>query len=232
MHRTLGPRGLSHVLRGSRRPRLPHGRSGGAHPRGIRRARWSCGWRTPSSQGVSGERGSRAPAFPLAPVGGLAALRFAERLSALDLTPAHAGVGRMIALDPGIQQRALGARLGIGASRLVAFIDQLEQKGLVERRNDPEDRRTHNLHLTDASVQTLQAIGRVAREHQDDLCRAPDHDERSQLAQPPQRLAQDHGLRTRCCVPISPQRATSTSPMAADGYWTWLRDASAAAYSG
>ena len=100
----------------------------------------------------------------------------------------------MIALDPGIHQRALGARLGIGASRLVAFIDQLEQKGLIERRNDPEDRRTHNLHLTDASVQTLQAIGRVAREYQDDLCRALDHDERSQLAQLPQRLAQDHSL--------------------------------------
>lgn len=138
--------------------------------------------------------GASAPAFLLAQVGGFAAMRFAERLSALNLTPAHAGVLRLLALNPGVNQRTLGARLGIVPSRLVALIDHLEERGLVERRDDPDDRRSHSLHLTAPGLQILQAVGRVAREHQDDLCRGLDEQQRAQLAGLLRRIAQDQGL--------------------------------------
>lgn len=139
--------------------------------------------------------GALSPAFLLAQVGGLAAARFAARLAPLGFAPQHAGVLRLIATAPGINQRTLGERLGVFPSRLVALIDQLEQKGLVERRRDQEDRRNYALHLTGEGRRALEAIGRVAVAHQDDLCAALTPDERRQLAQLLQRIAAAHGLR-------------------------------------
>jgi DNA-binding MarR family transcriptional regulator len=145
-------------------------------------------------RGTPGDLGRHAPAFLLAQVGGFAAMRFAERLAALDLAPPHAGVIRLVALDPGVNQRTLGARLGVVPSRLVALIDQLEQRGLVERRRNPDDRRNHALHLTAAGLEALQAIARVAREHEQALLRTLDDRDRAQLAAVLRRLAEDHGL--------------------------------------
>jgi DNA-binding MarR family transcriptional regulator len=67
-------------------------------------------------------------------------------------------------------------------SRLVAVLDELGKRGLVERRDSPTDRRSYALHLTDAGRKALEQIGRVAREHQDALCAALDEAERAQLA--------------------------------------------------
>lgn len=148
---------------------------------------------TESSPGAS-IPGARSPAFLLAQVGGLAAARFAEQLAPLGFAPQDAGVLRLIAASPGINQRTLGERLGIFPSRLVALLDALEQKGLVERRRVPEDRRNHALHLTAAGGRALQAVGRVAMAHQEDICASLSADERRQLADMLQRIAAAHGL--------------------------------------
>jgi len=50
--------------------------------------------------------------------------------------------------DPGIDQIGLAARLGIDRNHTSLLIDQLEAKGLVERRVDPTDRRARRLYLT------------------------------------------------------------------------------------
>src|SRR4249919_2525285 len=87
-------------------------------------------------------------AFLLAQLGGLAAMRFAERLAPLGLIPAQAGLLRAVAAEPGRSQQALSAQLGLLPSRLVALVDELERDGLIERRRNPDDRRHHALHLT------------------------------------------------------------------------------------
>jgi DNA-binding MarR family transcriptional regulator len=148
-----------------------------------------------SQGGDHGQRlGERAPAFLLAQVGAHAAARFAARLEPLDLTPAHAGAIRVLALSPGISQRELSDRLGLSPSRLVGLLDQLERRGLVERRSDADDRRNHALHLTPAGTDTLRAIGRIAVEHQDEMCRSLGGEERATLARLLDRIASDHGL--------------------------------------
>jgi DNA-binding MarR family transcriptional regulator len=133
-------------------------------------------------------------AFLLAQVGAHAAARFAERLAPLNLAPQHAGILRLIGAASGLSQRALGERLGILPSRLVALVDELEGRGLVERRDDPEDRRTYALHLTEAGRAMLGDIGRVAREHGESLCAALSDDERRQLAVLLARMADEQGL--------------------------------------
>jgi len=124
-------------------------------------------------------RGSTA--FLLAQVGAHAATQFGERLTNLHLKRPHAGILRLIALSPGLSQQELGRRLAILPSQLVALLDELQERGLIERRQDPADRRTYALHLTAAGRNTTEQIGRVAREHDDAICAALNVDERQQL---------------------------------------------------
>ncbi len=68
-------------------------------------------------------------AFLLAQLGAHAAGRFAERIAGLDLTPAQAGLLRLVARTPGRSQRELAGDLGMPPSRFVPFADKLEDAG-------------------------------------------------------------------------------------------------------
>jgi DNA-binding MarR family transcriptional regulator len=138
--------------------------------------------------------GEGSIAFLLAQVGAHAAARFAERLTPLGLAPQHAGILRLIGSSAGLSQRVLGERLGILPSRLVALVDDLEGRALVERRDDPEDRRSYALHLSEAGRATLGEVRRVAREHGESLCAALNDEERRQLAAMLTRIADEQGL--------------------------------------
>ncbi len=136
----------------------------------------------------------RQPAFLLAQVGAEAAAQFAARLRVLDLTPADAGILRLLRVEAGLSQQALAARLRIAASRLVAILDQLEKRGLVERKANPEDRRLYALFLTPAGGETLGRIGDVARKHQEALLAALSAEERAMLATLLLKIADQQGL--------------------------------------
>ncbi len=53
-------------------------------------------------------------------------------------------------LGDGVRQGALAEALGVEGPSLVRVLDQLVAAGLMERREDPHDRRARTLHLTDA----------------------------------------------------------------------------------
>jgi DNA-binding MarR family transcriptional regulator len=133
-------------------------------------------------------------AFLLSQVGYHGAARFAERLEPIGFKPAHAGILRLIKAGDGLSQQALCDKLGIFPSRLVAFIDELEERGLVERRNSPADRRSYALHLTEAGREALEQISSVSRKHQEVLCAALSDSERAQLADYLRRIATEQGL--------------------------------------
>jgi DNA-binding MarR family transcriptional regulator len=84
--------------------------------------------------------------------------------------------------------------LGMLPSRLVLFIDELEQRGMLERRDNPEDRRLYALHLTDMGTRVLADIGRVAKAHDDAICAALDVGDREQLGALLRRIADEQGL--------------------------------------
>jgi DNA-binding MarR family transcriptional regulator len=79
-------------------------------------------------------------------------------------------------------------------SGLVALIDELEERGLVTRQNSLDDRRTYELHLTDQGQAALLDIGRVGQEHNEALCAALSPQEREQLTEFLQRIANEQGL--------------------------------------
>jgi DNA-binding MarR family transcriptional regulator len=138
------------------------------------------------------ERGQ--PAFLLSQLGAHAATRFAERMSVLQLSPADVGILRLLRTAAGISQQELSARLQIHPSRLVAILDNLERRELVERKPNPADRRLYSLHLTKTGGETLQRIGKVAREHQDTLLAALSSEERSILTEMLLKVADEQGL--------------------------------------
>ena len=84
--------------------------------------------RVTSADGPAGRRGMSSPAFLLAQVGAHAAARFAERLGPLGLTPAHVGSLRIIASLAGASQQEVATRLGMFPSRLVALVDELQER--------------------------------------------------------------------------------------------------------
>ena len=133
-------------------------------------------------------------AFLLAQVGSHAARRFAERLAPLRLSPPHAGVLRVLRKSGGLSQQGLAEVLHMHPSGLVAIIDEMEERGLLERRDSLDDRRTYELHLTDKGQAALRDIGRVGQEHNESLCAALSPREREQLTGLLQRVADDQGL--------------------------------------
>jgi DNA-binding MarR family transcriptional regulator len=132
--------------------------------------------------------------FLLSQVGAHSSTRFAERLEPLEIKPAHVGMLRVIGQTDGLSQQALGEKLGVFPSRLVAVLDELERRGLVERRDSPGDRRSYALYLTRVGRDVLEQIGRVAREHQDALCASLNDAERAHLAELLTRIAAEQHL--------------------------------------
>lgn len=133
-------------------------------------------------------------AFLLAQLGEHAAALFAQRIASLDLTPAQAGLLRLLAVNPGRSQRELADDLGMPPSRFVPFADELEERGLIERRKNPTDRRLHALHLTDQGTELLASLRTAGMAHEQEICQALSPDEHRQLATLLRRIAEQQEL--------------------------------------
>lgn len=150
-------------------------------------------------------------AFLLTQLGTHAAQAFAERIATLDLTPPQTGLLSAIAQQPGSSQQALAKHLDTAATRLVALVDGLEQRGLVERRRNPNDRRLHAVHLTESGESLMADIAHIAREHDDALFATLEHDEQRQLRDLLARVAADRGLTPGVHPGYRTLRASDTS---------------------
>jgi|SRR3954454_12554231 DNA-binding MarR family transcriptional regulator len=114
---------------------------------------------------------------------------FARALEPLGLRPPHFGVMTLIESEPGLAQHALVDRSMIDPSSMVSVIDDLEQRGLAERRRHPEDRRKWAVHLTAEGKRTLQRARRAAAQTIDALLAPLDEAERETLRRLLRKLA-------------------------------------------
>jgi DNA-binding MarR family transcriptional regulator len=137
---------------------------------------------------------SRRAGFLLVQLGTHRHRRFAERLAPLELHPRHFGMLSQLAVNEGQSQQALSRALGIHRSAVVALVDDLEDRGLAERRRDPLDRRAYTLYLTPPGRELLAELEGAAEEDEAELLIALDASERSQLISLLQRVAESQGL--------------------------------------
>jgi len=132
--------------------------------------------------------------FTLSQLGLETARQFAELLGALGLEPRHFAVLSAVHSEEGQSQQAFGDYLAIPASTMVAIVDQLEGKGLLERRLHLEDRRTRTLHLTELGETLLSDALTVAFAQEAKICQGLDPLERTQLLLLLRRLSANLGV--------------------------------------
>lgn len=71
-----------------------------------------------------------------------------EVLEPFELDPAFYSVLVELSDQPGVDQRRLGDALGIDRTTTGEIVDELERRGLIDRRVDPDDRRARVLRLS------------------------------------------------------------------------------------
>jgi DNA-binding MarR family transcriptional regulator len=106
----------------------------------------------------------RSVAFMLSSLGYAVSRRFHEVLRPLGLEPGEFALLRAVAASNGEAQNALAERLHISPSWMVAVVDDLEKRGLLERKPHARDRRVRNLHLTSAGKKLLRQAERQAEQ--------------------------------------------------------------------
>lgn len=119
---------------------------------------------------------------------------FTAQIAAINLTLPHAGILRSIAAKPGDSQRALAGYLGLMPSRLVAYLDQLEEAGYIERRRNSGDRRQYNLYLTAEGKKLMRKLSGFAHQHEDQLTAPLSPDQRQTLHELLASVADHQGL--------------------------------------
>lgn len=75
-------------------------------------------------------------------------LAFYEATRGLEITPPRFTALVIVGANPGISQTTLGQVLGIARSGAMMLTDWMEDRGLAERRQRPDDGRAWGLHLT------------------------------------------------------------------------------------
>src|SRR3954468_9720515 len=78
-------------------------------------------------------------------------------------------------------QATIAHALDLDPSRLVAVLDRLESKGLIERQRDPLDRRRHAVSITAAGKRELAKLRDYFRALEDNFFSVLDADERRAL---------------------------------------------------
>jgi DNA-binding MarR family transcriptional regulator len=95
--------------------------------------------------------------------------RLLLHLENYDLTLAQFGVLANLQAAPEISQQALANRLFVTKGNIVGLLNRLECRGLVQRRPDPEDGRTHIVSLTEQgaalAAQVVPAHERLVAEY-------------------------------------------------------------------
>ncbi|MBV8990170.1 MAG: MarR family transcriptional regulator [Solirubrobacterales bacterium] len=123
----------------------------------------------------------RHTGYLISRMGMVAQKQFAERLEQLDLTTRMWGALNVLEAEGAITQGSLCKSVGMDPSSMVSTIDELEAKGLVERRRHPTDRRAHALHVTDSGRATLARGRELALAAQEDLLAPLNPEEREEL---------------------------------------------------
>jgi DNA-binding MarR family transcriptional regulator len=112
----------------------------------------------------------QAVGFLIAQLGMEVTRRFGLIMSEVGLEPRQWSVLRAVGDAEGQSQNALGDSLSIPPSSMVALVDQLEERGLLERRPDPVDRRSRRLYITPKGKDVIEDAWGLAVGFERRLC--------------------------------------------------------------
>jgi DNA-binding MarR family transcriptional regulator len=134
--------------------------------------------------------------FMLSTLGHAISRRFIHALQPLQLHPREFAVLRAVKANDGQSQQTLAERLRIPPSRMVAIVDELESRGLIERRPDPDDRRVRALYVTKRGQALLQDAFSLVVQHERTISEVLTVKERAELLALLNRITKHLGLPT------------------------------------
>ncbi len=88
---------------------------------------------------------------------------FTRHMGPLGLKIAEFSILMLVARNPEVNQKQLGAELMISAPNMAVTLDRMVEQGWVERVRSTADRRAQHIHLTRAGAQLAERAGRIAR---------------------------------------------------------------------
>lgn len=143
---------------------------------------------------IPGDKAPSSLGFLLSQVGIYASQQFAEAIGEIGIHPPLFRVLNVVDAVEGRSQHAIGEAIQVPASRMVAIVDELEERGLIERRPDPADRRVRALHLTPGGREVLERGRQIAARHEQRLTEGLSERDGKQLIALLRKLAAAQGL--------------------------------------
>jgi DNA-binding MarR family transcriptional regulator len=133
-------------------------------------------------------------AFNLSSLGHAVSRGFQAILTPFELHPREFAVLRAVGFQEGQTQQALADRLQIPRSRMVAIVDELESRGLVERHPNPDDRRVRELFLAEEGRTLLGRAFAEAMAYEQQVGASLSPEERGKLLEMLARISDDMGV--------------------------------------
>jgi DNA-binding MarR family transcriptional regulator len=94
---------------------------------------------------------------------------FMELLAPLELTQQQVAVLWLVDSNPGVSQIALATTLNMDRATMMAIIDRLDDRDLLDRARSKKDRRRQKLTLTRAGVELLARAKALIETHEEEL---------------------------------------------------------------
>ena len=140
----------------------------------------------------------KSTTFLLKRVGFAARDRTHAAFEGTGLSPFHYAVLALLEEDARETQAAIADALGYDRSHIVRLLDELEERELVVRKRDPEDRRRHVVKMTADGRRTLAKLRAIVQKLEAEFLEPLDAGERAALQALLSRLAAHHDPR---CTP-------------------------------
>jgi DNA-binding MarR family transcriptional regulator len=122
-----------------------------------------------------------SPLFVLGRVGYSIKLLALDEFERIGFSPYHHSVLALLEEGSRETQATIADALKLDRSQLVGLLDGLEEKGLSERRRDPNDRRRHLVGITDAGRKQLAEFRKLVARVEDEVLAPLDAEERATL---------------------------------------------------
>src|SRR4051812_30627166 len=106
---------------------------------------------------------------------------FFATFAPFDIRPAQFSVLTIIERNPGLTQTQVAEALGIKRTNFVGMLDELEKRGLAERRQTACDRRSYALYLTPEGAALMRKIKPLVKAHESRMIARVGDDGRDRL---------------------------------------------------